>query len=623
MANFWAGVGQGFSGGFKTGWETAAERDKLEEAAKREKDKLIANITAKGREIKALGGDPYKELTGAPEFIWQKPFSEIASSQPDDAQLAFDAGSKGVVEKLKLEREKQKEHFEGLGSDLVSLITGEVEMPEGLTSQQQDWVEKGASNRFRTATQDIENERASNYNTASSMFNEIHRITGQAKPDISNLDHQDLYYWTSNDGVKQLQLIRDTVYDYVQVMGEIPEGNFSVNKISETKNALDINRNALADLKQKGFSNDSEEYQKIIRANTELRKELGLQESERTFNIPAMNRKIEKRLNDIENNAEYEKRDFNINKAEAQKRTDKFMELYVPRDHENIEVPLVSGEKDGKKVKLWKQVYFERKFYPEDDKKWYWDVKDTFRSFNNEYRDIIPSDIVHKSGKTTLMVVNPASVRRSVIYRRKPVLEQGEGGETPLKPVVDPSSKDAKDPKLVGDLKRPSENPDEITPAQKAEREEVWAEYGFNPDGTRKEDTAPLPAVIEDKEIEEKVEEKPFIPPSLPTPELEAPEVNPFSDSSPQTKSVDEGEILSDIERYPESLPKPFGPEERKDSIIGIAERARLGDKLAEETLRNAVSELTEKENVQLRKARSPEDQLRIIEIGLKRFKDK
>ena len=628
MADFWGGFGQGFSDQFGASWDRAEKRRILEDAAKLAKEERVATATAQAAALKGYGEDPLKTLTGAPEYIWQKPFEDVVAQQDRTKQLAFTAGAPLALKRLQAEKKVRENDLENMGRSWTNLSTGNTIIPDDvagtLSDEDLESVKRGGRAVWRETQEPKQMERARNFSEAISTLNNIERITGRADRDWDNLPDEAFDIWTSDKGLEDLKNLQATVQKYIEVFNETPSDFFDNGRITELSRALETNRKAIGSV-----AKGSDAYKEIVKETDKIRKELGKEESRKTFNIPQMEEKIRKRLAYEKSEEDWEKETFSANQSAARKRVSKFTELYVPRQFEENMVPLVQGEKDGDKVKLWKQVYLERKVHPTDDRKWYWDVRDSFRGWNTEYRDIIPNFVGREGSKTNFVMLSPPAIPRSIIYRRDTKFVGIDPDGLSADERVD--YKKAKKARPLGSDKRPPENPEEITPAQQTEREERWAKYGWSKDGTRTEEFKGSENTRPDSKVD--LRQVPSVTPQRPVapepvveevvPEVEVPEVIPevVPEPSPFSEVVpsEAGDEIIETLKYPPPFEEPIGPLPREESFIGITEKARAGDALAKATLRKAVEMLTPEEQKRI----AGDERLKMLEIGFRRLMEK
>lgn len=667
MANFWAGVGQGFSGGFKTGWETAAERDKLEEAAKREKDKLIASITASRTAAKSYGGDiggaipkSFGKDTGE---IIPSPFSdtdeELAPPTVDqrlsklgDASMkdlyAIEAGSKFAVDALRKNKEKtdQRNEDEDKNNAAIfgNLLTGTIDFskmhpslielydnnPERMNNLKFFVGDYTAKATGATKTNMVRNKEAVDFLIAS-----IDQITGTAPTDLSGLTDTEIGYYYSDAGVDHLTKTKEALDGFQARYNRVPSYDpLNVPSLEAAVSDVAANQQILNSGEYEGKPLNKNQIKQLEEAIQEGRRRVASIKAASTYNLSMINRDI-KLYDEAEDKKEFvERKRF----TDARNDRNSFLELYTVRPFETAILP--NGNP------LYEEIYFNRRNYAGEE---YLELKPEFRSWLSTFRETIPS--FTKKG-VPLDDDRYTGVSRSILYL-PPTFEVGASAPAEVSGGVPEDV--PPDKELFGKQGYSVENPKMISKLQKMEREKVLNRFGFKADGTRIEDTAPLPAVIEDarnikgaasepsiksmitpepkqpvvEEIEEKVEEEPLIP-SLPIPSLPIPqEPSPFeADISDDTESIvrdiktTEPKVAEEIEVETEEA-VPEAPPEISD-IYTLARSA--DDPASKKIISDSVSKLTEDEVRAFRdafKSKNEDEVIRILNLGYLRLKGK
>jgi len=647
MANFWAGVGQGFSGGFKTGWETAAERDKLEEAAKREKDKLIASITASRTAAKSYGGDiegaipksfginTDEEL--APPTVDQR-LSNLSSASMKDL-YTIDAGSKFVVDSLKKDKEKTDQRNEDEDKNNSAIytdpLTGMVnysKMPPSVRKlyesnpKRKSNLDFYSGNLFAELTTARKESIAENVDAADSLMGMIGTRTGEII-DITKLPEKTQNYFYSDLGVKNLSGLLGALDGYTARYGRPPTYNpLNVPALENATNDVANNQKILSSGEFNGKPLNENQKEQLKEAIKNGRRRIAFIEAQSSYSLSRINRDI-KLYDEAEDKKGFvEKKRF----TDAGNDTNSFLEKYTVRPFETAILP--NGNP------LYEEIYFNRRKYGDEE---YLELKPVFRSWLSTFRETIPS--FTKEG-VPLDKDRYTGVDRSILYL-PPTFEVGASAPAEVSGGVPEDV--PPDKELFGKQGYSVENPNMISKLQRMEREKVLNRFGFKADGTRMEDTAPLPAVIEDARnikgaasgpsrksmitpepkqpvVEEKVEEEPLIPP-LPTPQ----EPSPFeTDISDDTESIvrdiktTEPKVVEEIKVEAEEV-VPEAPPEISD-IYALARSA--DDPASKEIIQNSVSKLTEDEVRAFRdafKSKNEDEVIRILNLGYLRLKGK
>ena len=633
MANFWAGVGQGFSGGFKTGWETAAEQDKLEEAAKREKDKLIASITASRTAAKSYGGDIGEAIPKsfgintdeelAPPTVDQR-LSKLNSASMKDL-YTIDAGSKFVVDSLKKDKEKTDQRNEdedknnsAIYTDPTTGMVNYSKMPPSVRKLYESNPKSKSNlnfysgNLFAELTKARKESIAENVDAADSLMAIIGTRTGEII-DITKLPEKTQNYFYSPLGVKNLSGLLGALDGYTARYGRPPTYNpLNIPALENATNDVANNQQILSSGEFNGKPLNENQKEQLKEAIKNGRRRIAFIEAQSAYNLSMINQDI-KKYDEAKDKKEFvERKRF----TDARNDRNSFLELYTVRPFETAILPNGNA--------LYEEIYFNRRNYSGED---YLELKPEFRSWLSTFKETIPS--FTKEG-VPLDKDRYTGVDRSILYLPD-IFEVGASDPAKVSggvPEIVPPNKE-----LFGKQGYSVENPKMISKLQRMIREKVLNRYGFNADGTRMEDTAPLPAVIEDTRnikgaasgpsrksmitsepkqpvVEEKVEEEPLAPSPPPTIE------EPLPPDTTKPNTVEEIEVETE-EAVPEAPPE----------ISDIYTLARSADDPAsKKIISDSVSKLTEDEARAFRdafKSKNEDEVIRILNLGYLRLKGK
>ena len=245
MANFWGGFGQGFSGGFETGWTQAARRRELREAAQKEKDALAAEVIALQTAAKRYGGDlgdivpqsltdrtmGLKHKLGYEGDIIKAPYTDtdLMLSDPTVQQmlphaerkelLAMKASGKASTESMKLDSKRLEE----LGASLANPAK-DFGVPPAILSnyskKQQEFINRGANSARDKAYAPFLAQAAANKMESIQVQFDLGRYTGNPVSEkdvgqfLENLPQNEQILWMSDKNLEELKKRRDVLAEY-------------------------------------------------------------------------------------------------------------------------------------------------------------------------------------------------------------------------------------------------------------------------------------------------------------------------------------------------------------------------------------------------------------------------
>lgn len=428
MANFWGGFGQGFSGGFETGWTQAARRRELREAAQKEKDALAAEIIALQTAAKRYGGDlgdtvpqSLTDRTMDKGDIIKDPYTDtdLMLSDPTVQQmlphakrkelLAMKASGKVATEFMKLDSKKLEE----LGARLANPAKN-FEVPPAILSnyskKQQTFINRGANSaRDKTYAPFLAQVAANKMESIQAQF-DLGRFTGnpvsekETRKFFEDLPQNEQILWMSDKALEASKKRRDILAEYNSNFGEPfvqPYSNIAKAASLQLQVAKTMER--MSEVEE-----GSDEYSRLDRNLKQNKVDLSKAMNKAHVNYKEVE-SLNKAFDKLSEKGDAQKKLVWDTKARAAiARVEEFKQLIDPESFKGGE----EGSFDDPKS-LYRTTYFKEVKDP-DTGEGYTDVNPAFYPWLNKFNINVPPPTA--AGLQTVINIGTGGRQESIVY---------------------------------------------------------------------------------------------------------------------------------------------------------------------------------------------------------------